>query len=504
MERLFVECAVRAALLVAGTAIVLLAMKVRAAATRHSAWTGVVALMLALPIWTAWGPKASLRLLPPLAQVHANEAISPAAALPRAFRASPLVSIWQAVLLGVYLSGLCLLLFRLAIGTICARRLVRHAVLQDNIRTSSLCASPVTVGFVHPVVILPEHWRRWSPAQLDIVLTHEGEHARRRDSLVQWLALLNRALFWFHPAAWWLERNLSALAEEACDDVVLARGYDAREYAEYLVDIARSVTRSGARLNVVGMAMPGGVLPQRIQKIMEGRQAPRFSATRMACVAVACAITGTVFAAGTLDHGRRNSSAPLTTAQHGPASVAHPAAKFVLSDLKIVGDVHDRDGIRDRILTAWKDREYGDGTELVDEVMEVGIRRDFQKRGYFKVVAQDPVSRPLGLSDGKQRILIIASVTEGDQFRLGTITIIQNVATDSTLTIPVATLRDQFLLRNGDLFNVTEIQAGLERLKQLYGTHGYADATAEPDMELDNGSHRINVILRITEGQHTL
>jgi outer membrane protein assembly factor BamA len=68
---------------------------------------------------------------------------------------------------------------------------------------------------------------------------------------------------------------------------------------------------------------------------------------------------------------------------------------------------------------------------------------------------------------------------------------------------PRATLRDQFLLRNGDLFNVTEIRAGLERLKQLYGTHGYPHATAEPDMELDNAPHRIDLILRITEGPHT-
>ncbi len=502
MERLFLECAIRAVLLVAGTAIVLYAMRVKSAAVRHIVWSGVVVLMLVLPIWTTWGPKASLRLLPPLAQATANEAMARAAVLPTAVPASPVVSIWQTVLRGVYLSGLFLLLFRLAIGTVRARRLAREAVVHDSIRTSRLCASPVTVVFVRPVMIFPEQWHQWPQAQLDVVLTHEGEHARRRDSLVQWLALLNRALFWFHPAAWWLERNLSALAEEACDDVVLARGHNPRDYAEYLVDIARSVRRSGARLNVAGMAMPGGFLPQRIRKIMEDRRASRISGTRMACVVAACAITGTVFAAGTLDHARQNSSAQATI-QHGAASATHPATKFVLGGLKIEGDVHDRDGTRDRILKAWKGREYDDGKELANEVMEVGIRKDFQERGYFKVVAQDPVSQPLGLSDGKQRIFIITSVTEGDQFRLGTITIIRSVATDRTLTIPVATLRDQFLLRNGDLFNVTEIRAGLDRLKQLYGTHGYPHATAEPDMELDNAPHRIDLILRITEGPHT-
>jgi hypothetical protein len=74
MERLFLECAVRAVLLVGGTAIVLYVTRVKAAAAKHSVWTGVMALMLVLPIWTAWGPKACLRLLPPVAQVTVLQA----------------------------------------------------------------------------------------------------------------------------------------------------------------------------------------------------------------------------------------------------------------------------------------------------------------------------------------------------------------------------------------------------------------------------------------------
>jgi TonB family protein len=175
------------------------------------------------------------------------------------------------------------------------------------------------VGFLRPIVIFPEHWRQWPEAKLDAVLTHELEHARRRDSLVQWLALLNRALFWFHPVAWWLERHLSALAEESCDNVVLARGHNPREYSECLIDIARSVMRSGARLNIAGMAMPGSSLPQRIRKIIEGGPAPRVSRTRMACVAAACAITCTVFAVGTLGRAQQSVPEQSNNAEREPA-----------------------------------------------------------------------------------------------------------------------------------------------------------------------------------------
>ena len=502
MERLFLECAVRAALLVGATAFVLYTMRVRAATARHSVWSGVVALMLLLPIWTAWGPKAPLRVLPPLAQSIANRAKAPIEVFSTGVLRSTLVDPKLAVLLGAYLLGLCFLLIRLAIGTVRVRRLVRDAVLHDGVSTSSLCAAPVTVGFFHPTVIFPEHWGQWPQAQFEAVLTHESEHARRRHPLVQWLALLNRAVFWFHPAAWWLERHLSALAEEACDNVVLARGYDPRAYSEYLIDMARSVKQSRVRLNIAGMAMPGSSLPRRIRQILEGSSEPHISRARMASVCVACAISCTAIAAGTLDHAQPNSFAEHAMVQRAEsASAAHPATKFVLDDLKIEGDVHDRDGVRDRVIKAWKSREYDNGQELADEAA-VRIRGDFQERGYFQVVVHDPSSRSLGLTDGKQAILIIASVTEGEQFQLGSISI-QGTAPDHALNIAAATVRDQFHLRDGDLFNRTEIAAGLERLRQLYVARGYASFSMEPDTRLDSASHRVDLTLRITEGPHT-
>ena len=318
MERLFLECTVRAALLVAGPALVLYAMRVKAAATRHSVWAAVLLVMLALPVWAAWGPKVSLYVLPTLAQRTPNDAMTLAGALSTTVPMWSVVSTWQAVFLGIYMLGLCLLLLRLAIGTIQARTLVRAAVLQDGMRVSSVCSAPVTVGLFRATVILPEHWRHWPQAQLHAVLTHEREHARRRDSLIQWLALLNRALFWFHPAAWWLERHLSTLAEEACDNVVLACGHNPRQSSEYLLEIARSVKRSGARLNVAGMAMPGSFLPQRIRKIIEGAPVPRISRTRMACVAVICTVTCTVCAAGKLE--RTQQATPEQSSSTAPNS----------------------------------------------------------------------------------------------------------------------------------------------------------------------------------------
>jgi len=224
VEHWLFEFVVRAALIAGGTAAVLRILRVKTAAARHMAWAGVVALMLLLPVWTAWGPKASLRILPAAAAPAANRVMLATEtlyglALPGSDTVpAPIqrpVRSWPACLACIYLLGACILLVRLALGTARAHLLVRRAANRGGRLTSDLCAAPVTVGWLTPAVILPECWQRWPQAQLDAVLTHEGEHARRRDPLVQWLALLNRALFWFHPLAWWLEFRLCALAEEA-------------------------------------------------------------------------------------------------------------------------------------------------------------------------------------------------------------------------------------------------------------------------------------------------
>jgi hypothetical protein len=310
--QLIMECALRAFLIAAGTAVVLSILRVKSARARHVAWTSVMVLMLVLPVWTVWGPKAPVRVLPATTRppVAAGPGI-PAGVLSQsklpevtylgivlAPVANPLGK-W--LLTGLYLLGACVLMARLVIGTARAHILRRKAVNRDGRLTSSSCTAPITVGWLRPVVILPECWSQWSAAQLDAVVAHEREHARRHDPLVQWLALLNRAVFWYHPLAWWLERRLSALAEESCDAAVLARGHDPYAYSEYLLQLARAVVRTGSRVNVLGMAMPGSYLSQRVKQILTCRPVPRMTRVRMLCVASACAMVSGVFAAGTLD-----------------------------------------------------------------------------------------------------------------------------------------------------------------------------------------------------------
>ena len=64
MSAHLLEWSIRATLMAAGTAAVLRLLRIRSAAAQHAAWTAVLAGMLLMPAWTAWGPKPPLPILP--------------------------------------------------------------------------------------------------------------------------------------------------------------------------------------------------------------------------------------------------------------------------------------------------------------------------------------------------------------------------------------------------------------------------------------------------------
>jgi hypothetical protein len=323
MEHMILEWSIRALLLVVGTGLVVSSLRLRGASVLHRAWTGAMVAMLLLPAWTRWGFSVTAPVLPAVREPATwlqipLESELPAAEESRAAAGEPLRSVsrpanpdWQQILSLVYLAGIAVMLARLIWGTLRVRSLRRDIRLSEGFATSPLCATPVTIGWLRPVPLLPNGWQTWSAAKLDAVLIHEREHVRRRDPLVQWLALLNRCVFWFHPLAWWLERKLASLAEEACDQAVLAGGHEAHDYARYLIEMARSVSETGARMQWAGaLEFSSGNLPRRIRRIMDAPPAVRMSRAKSVASASLCGLTLATFLACSVGRSSRSSAGP--------------------------------------------------------------------------------------------------------------------------------------------------------------------------------------------------
>jgi len=98
---------------------------------------------------------------------------------------------------------------------------------------------PTAIGFLRPAVVIPA-WLadEMTSEDLQYVILHELAHLRRRDDWTNLVQKLVKAVLFFHPAVFWIERKLSLDREMACDDVVLAQTSSARVYAQCLARVA--------------------------------------------------------------------------------------------------------------------------------------------------------------------------------------------------------------------------------------------------------------------------
>lgn len=122
-------------------------------------------------------------------------------------------------------------------------------------RSVALCVSsavrvPAAIGYFRPIVVFPAWALSEIPSlELNAILLHELAHLRRYDDWTNLAQKVLKAIFFFHPAVWFIESRLTLEREMACDDAVLAANFAPRAYAESLVGLAeKSFLRRGVHL----------------------------------------------------------------------------------------------------------------------------------------------------------------------------------------------------------------------------------------------------------------
>ena len=198
------------------------------------------------------------------------------------------VPAWLPWIVAGWLTGAVAFLVRLAGGWLVAARLrfagtVRPAPLdwQRRLNTlaecigitrpvrllvSSLIQTPMALGHLRPVVLTPIGALTGLPAdQVEALLAHELAHIWRNDYLANLLQSVAEALLFYHPAVWWVSKQIRMERELCCDDIAVAVAGDRVLYARALAELEafRPVHAQSA------LAANGGDLLARIRRLVD-------------------------------------------------------------------------------------------------------------------------------------------------------------------------------------------------------------------------------------------
>jgi GWxTD domain-containing protein len=226
------------------------------------------------------------------------------------------------------------LLLQLAFGYMFARRLVRNSKPVDGprVRESETISVPMTVGQVAPAILLPIGWREWDSIKFQAVLAHEEAHIRRADWAIGVMARANCCIFWFHPLAWWLKRELALLAEYSCDDLALTQMGDRRAYARALLEIAYAMKSAHGRLweQAVPMAKETTVEKRMEQILDDARTIPPAFGRRGWVALLACSLPVGYFASAVqLAPAQTRTAVPVAELARRADPVPEPAKQPV-------------------------------------------------------------------------------------------------------------------------------------------------------------------------------
>ena len=189
-------------------------------------------------------------------------------------------------------------------STLCERLKISQTV---NFLQSSLIKTPVVVGWLKPVVLVPASvFLQMSASELETILAHELLHVRRKDNLINSLQSFAEILFFYHPCAWWISRIIRREREFACDAAVLETfGSQRTVYASALANLEEIRRTANQNLPSLISAATGGNLMRRIEKILQKNAESRRLNSKQTlwsaglALALISAVLLTVFSAGT-------------------------------------------------------------------------------------------------------------------------------------------------------------------------------------------------------------
>lgn len=201
-----------------------------------------------------------------------------------------------------------------------------------ELRTCTCITSPMMIGVINPMVLLPPS--KYTESELSLIFRHELIHFRRKDLWYKVLVIFATAIHWFNPIIYLMAKAIAVQCELSCDmEVVKNTEIDKRQlYSETILSVAKN---NGRMQTAFSTNFYGGKkeMKNRISSIMDGTK--KKTGTLILCAAIILTLgSGVVFAAGTDNTEKLK---PLTEETGAILIYYHPSHTLEENVLKTLG-----------------------------------------------------------------------------------------------------------------------------------------------------------------------
>jgi TonB family protein len=124
---------------------------------------------------------------------------------------------------------------------------------------------PVAVGVFRPVILFPGTMRSGMPVELlEMLIAHELAHIKRHDYLLNLIQAAIEMLLFYHPAVWWISKQIRNDREEIADELAARVTGEPRRLALALSELANFQFPTPQ----LAQAAHGGNLMSRIKHLL--------------------------------------------------------------------------------------------------------------------------------------------------------------------------------------------------------------------------------------------
>ena len=145
-----------------------------------------------------------------------------------------------------------------------------------RLRQSDETVSPVVIGAVRPVLLLPAGFDRLKDDEILAALSHEFAHLARRDYLINLICQIGALPLAWHPAIHYVQKRIRDTREMLCDAAAAQEMASSVRYATCLVAFAlRALDSRDAALATQGLSMfDNRILEERILHLTQAPEEP--------------------------------------------------------------------------------------------------------------------------------------------------------------------------------------------------------------------------------------